>query len=679
MEKLIILSPGKVTATNLAAQCSEIFGEYIKVVPYSFSDNLDFDIESSLVILSSPQVINEKVQDLIDKGLNYIVGRRAINYRYLVELLELPKASKVLFVNDRKETTYQVIEQLNTLGVNNITYYPYFPGINSYPKLDIAVTVGEAHLVPYEVKKIIDLKTRRLDIITLVDIARRLELVEILGNNISSQYLNEIMGLLNQINDDGKEMKIISSRLDTVANCLPKAILYVNKDGEIIVSNQYMYDLLGLSSKDIIGRNIESILPELAIDDDNEWSQIIMVGNESLFVTVNVIKDRCSEDGFIYIFEKSEEIEKNEHKIRRLTTRNAITKNYYTFKDIVHESKSMEKLIGKAKIFANTDSTILIQGESGTGKELFAQSIHKASNRSSESFVPVNFAAMVDNLMESELFGYEGGSFTGAIRNGKRGLFEEAHGGTIFLDEIGDASLEFQCSLLRVIQERHIRRVGGIKEIPIDVRIIAATNKDLVQEISKGNFRADLYYRLNVLPLKMPSLRERKTDILILANHFLKIHSKGKINNIKQIIEKDAIKLIYDYDWPGNIRQLENAMEYLAIIWGGKGGKLDIRHLPEYITNNSIGPNKSLIQEILGKEMIWVLNKVMDSNGCGRRYLSELAEKENMEISEGQIRSLLNNAKSLELVESSVGRNGTVLTEKGRIVLSFVQTNGLSF
>jgi transcriptional regulator with PAS, ATPase and Fis domain len=672
MERLIVLSPGKTTAINLAIQCRNIFGKYIKVEPYCFSDVLDFDISSSLVVLSSPSIINDRIQVLIDKGLDYIIGRRVIHHKHIQELLDLPRASEVLLVNDREETTYQAIAQLKALGVNYIKYYPYYPGVDSYPKLDIAVTVGEPRLLPYEAKKIIDIGTRQLDITTLADIAKRLGLIEVLGDNLSSHYLNEIIGLLNQINDDAKEMKIIGNRLNTVANCLPKAILYVRNNGNIIVSNKVMYDLLGAGEKDIIGKNIKDVLPNLSISDDkdNDKDEIVSIGGNTLFVTSNVIEGRDSEDGIIYTFEKSEEIEKNEHIIRRLTTRKAIRTDHYTFKDIIYEANSMEELIKRAKIFANTDSTILIQGENGTGKELFAQAIHSASKRASEPFVPVNFAAMPTNLIESELFGYEGGSFTGAIRSGKRGLFEEAHGGTIFLDEIGDASLDFQCTLLRVIQERQIRRIGGTKEIPINVRIIAATNKDLVREINKGNFRSDLYYRLNVLPLRMPSLRERKSDILILSNHFLSMYSKGKITDINQFINKDAIKALYDYDWPGNIRQLENAMEYLYIIGSEEGMKLNITHLPEYVLNNSINPNKSLIQEVLGDEMIWILNKLMNSNGCGRRHLSELAEKENIKLTESQIRSLLNTAKSLGLVTSTAGRNGTVLTEKGHIAAS---------
>lgn len=681
MERLITLSPGKTTAVNLAIQCRNIFGEYIKVEPYCFNDDLNFDISDSLVVLSSPRIINERIQTLIDKGLDYIIARRVIHHKHMQELLDLPRASEVLLVNDREETTYQAIAQLKALGVNYIKYYPYYPGIDSYPKLDIAVTVGEPHLVPYKAKKIIDIGTRQLDITTLADIAKRLGLIEVLGDNLSSHYLNEIIGLLNQINDDAKEMKVIGNRLNTVANCLPKAILYVRSDGNIIVSNKVMYDFLGVGEKDIIGKNIKDVLPKLSIsdDNDNDKDEIVSIGGNTLFVTSNVIEGKDSEDGIIYTFEKSEEIEKNEHIIRRLTTRKAIRTSYYTFNDIIYETKSMEELIKKARVFAKTDSTILIQGESGTGKELFAQAIHSASKRAKEPFVPVNFAAMPTSLIESELFGYEGGSFTGAIRSGKRGLFEEAHGGTIFLDEIGDASLDFQCTLLRVIQERQIRRIGGTKEIPIDVRIIAATNKDLMQEINKGNFRSDLYYRLNVLPIRMLSLRERKSDILILANYFLEKHSKGNIKTIEKYLDKDAIKALYEYNWPGNIRQLENAMEYLAII-GEKeiGRKLDRTFLPDYVTNSSTDLYNELFEEVLGKDMIWVLEKLMNQDGIGRRYLAELAEEENISLTEGQIRNIINNLESLGLVKSTVGRKGTSLTERGHDLLSSIDINGFN-
>lgn len=666
-----MLSPGKTTSVNLAIQLEEVFGKYVKVEPYCFQDDLDFDIANSLVVLSSPRIIDDRIQALIDKGLNYVVARRVINHRHIQGLLDLPKATEVLLVNDRAETTYQTIEQLQALGVNYIKYYPFYPGIKSYPKLDIAVTVGEPNLVPHGVKKVINIGTRQIDITTLADIARKLGLIEVLGDSLSSHYINEIIRLLNRINDNAKEMKVISSRLETVANCLPVAILYVKKDGTIIVSNEKMYNLLGCSDKDIIGKNIKDVLPEMAMKNSDAQVEVIVIRDNTLFVTSNVIEGRGSEDGIIYTFEEREKIERNEHEIRRITTRKAIRTKYYTFDDIVYVSKSMEKLVEKAKTFAVTDSTILIQGESGTGKELFAQAIHSASKRASGPFVPVNFASMPVSLIESELFGYEEGSFTGAVKGGKRGLFEEAHGGTIFLDEIGDAPLEFQCTLLRVIQERQVRRVGGIKEIPIDVRIIAATNKDLVEEINKGNFRSDLYYRLNVLPLRTLSLRERKSDILVLANYFLKKYSKNKITSLDEILDENAIKALFDYDWPGNIRQLENAMEYLTVI-GVKGRKLDKTELPEYITASFVKKEDNILVDILGRDMIWLLKKLMNSDGLGRRYLAELAKEENIPLTEGQIRNLINKAKSLGFVETNVGRQGTVLSKKGQSILHYI-------
>jgi transcriptional regulator with PAS, ATPase and Fis domain len=322
----------------------------------------------------------------------------------------------------------------------------------------------------------------------------------------------------------------------------------------------------------------------------------------------------------------------------------------------------------------------LIQGESGTGKELLAQAIHSASKRSVGQFVPVNFASMPMSLIESELFGYEDGSFTGARKGGKRGLFEVAHGGTIFLDEIGDASLEFQCRLLRVIQERQVRRVGGVKEIPVDVRVIAATNRNLEEEVRRGNFRSDLYYRLNVLPVRTPGLRERKSDVSVLSDFFLKGHSGGRFTRLADVLEQDAARLVQEYDWPGNIRQLENAMEYIACIVK-EGQRLPVSQLPDYLAGRADSPERSepsLLEEAIGENLIWILEKIMSSDGLGRRGIAELAREEGLDLTEGQIRSLLGNAEALGLVKVNPGRRGTLLTGKGRDVMAAVRNNGIN-
>lgn len=233
---------------------------------------------------------------------------------------------------------------------------------------------------------------------------------------------------------------------------------------------------------------------------------------------------------------------------------------FYTFENIIGNSEAMKTVINKCKIIANSPSTVLIEGESGTGKEILAQSIHNYSYRRNNRFVAINCGAIPSNIIESELFGYEDGAFTGGRKGGKPGKFEAANGGTLFLDEVGEMPLDMQVKLLRVLQEGRITRVGGYKEIPIDIRIIAATNRDLKKEIDNGNFREDLYYRLCVIPITVPPLRERKKDIYDLIEYFLKSKS-DKLGKSLPLMDRNLFRLFADYKWPGNIRELENAIE----------------------------------------------------------------------------------------------------------------------
>jgi two-component system response regulator PilR (NtrC family) len=227
--------------------------------------------------------------------------------------------------------------------------------------------------------------------------------------------------------------------------------------------------------------------------------------------------------------------------------------------NIVGSSAAMEKLKQTVRTVASTASTVLIHGESGTGKELVARAVHICSPRATEAFVSVNCGAFPETLLESELFGYLKGAFTGANQN-KRGLFEVASGGTLFLDEISEMTLAMQVKLLRVLQERTVRPVGGTSEIPVDVRVIAATNRDLDKAVAENLFREDLYYRLNVIPIRVPNLRERREDIPLLANHFLKKYAAAASRSILRV-NKESLQALCGYEWPGNVRQLENTVE----------------------------------------------------------------------------------------------------------------------
>lgn len=272
----------------------------------------------------------------------------------------------------------------------------------------------------------------------------------------------------------------------------------------------------------------------------------------------------------------------------------------YSFGNLIGKSDRMQEIYELISDIAHTDSTVLIQGESGTGKELIARAIHFNSPRKNKPFIVANCSAYSQNLLESELFGHERGAFTGAIRR-KTGRFELAHGGTIFLDEIGEVSPPTQILLLRVLQDHRFERVGGEETLEVDVRVIAATNKNLMEEMKKGTFREDLYYRLNVIPIFVPPLRERKDDISLLASHFLEKFSQEKG---KQLIDfsPEVMTIFLAHTWPGNVRELENVIEHALII--SKKDEITIKDLPQYLIRKSAQPEELGTLQDFEKDLI---------------------------------------------------------------------------
>ena len=283
------------------------------------------------------------------------------------------------------------------------------------------------------------------------------------------------------------------------------------------------------------------------------------------------------------IYKLYQDIDKYKSRVKSLENRiNAIQKAKYTLNDIISEDASSIKLKDTLNKISNKDITVLILGESGTGKELYANAIHNQSNRVNGPFIAVNCASFQGNLLDSELFGYEEGSFTGAKKEGKMGLFEAANNGTLFLDEISEMDFEVQARLLRTLQEGTIRRVGGVKETEINVRVIAATNKNLEEMICSGSFRHDLYYRISVFPLMILPLRERKDDIFPLVHNFIDSYKNSLKMDI--ILSKEAESALYNYDWPGNVRELRNSLEFAINMM--EGNIIEYNHLPVRIQAN---------------------------------------------------------------------------------------------
>ena len=377
--------------------------------------------------------------------------------------------------------------------------------------------------------------------------------VKAIENEIDKNKINDI---LNQT----------YNYMESIIDNVEKGIMIVDKQGKITNINKFGVDIFQKEKEFLIKEDIYHIVPNLGniLDElNNDNSTIIKevkISHSSNYKTELVFKGITHKDQVIGMVITMSNMKEN-YDIK------SATGAFLTFNDIIGESAAIKNVVTNSKIIANSPSTVLIQGESGTGKEVLAQAMHNYSLRRNKKFVAINCGAIPNNIIESELFGYEDGTFTGAKKGGKPGKFEVANGGTIFLDEIGEMPLDMQVNLLRVLQESRVTRLGGSTEIPIDVRVIAATNKNLKEEVNKGNFREDLYYRLCVIPITLPPLRERKDDVQKLMEYFLTIKS-FKLNKPIPKINDELYSNLLSYSWPGNIRQLENYIENIVNLEG---------------------------------------------------------------------------------------------------------------
>ncbi|MDF2499691.1 MAG: norR 23 [Anaerosporomusa subterranea] len=352
--------------------------------------------------------------------------------------------------------------------------------------------------------------------------------------------------------------KLQTAQLKAIIDNIEEGVIAVDDSGEVRFYNHAARRICAPTGKGLSGEQISELLRY------RNQEKIIPINGTS--VIAKVIPLALSKNkGDVVTFQEVSSIQAVERKIRFSSYEKGLYAKF-TFSDIIGQSDSMKKMIGKAKTFSQYDSNLLIYGETGTGKEVLAQSVHNNSPRSKGPFVSVNTASIPPSLLESELFGYVEGAFTGARKGGKLGLFELAHGGTIFLDEIGELSPEIQSRLLRVLQEKEIMRIADDRIIPIDVRVISATNRDLLELVREGKFRQDLFYRVHVLGVRVPPLRERTEDIPLIFEHYLTRFTKmAKMHKNKRFtLTPTAIKALDSYPWPGNIRQLRNVAEVMA-------------------------------------------------------------------------------------------------------------------
>lgn len=523
--------------------------------------------------------IMEEKEELIKKHQNESYQQELIFNATNDGMVVIDKTGKVILFNKRAQEIMGVTKE-EAIGkfVNDVIPTTRLPFILESRRIE-----ANQEMVLENDRKII---TTRIPIIE--------ENGTLIGAFAVFKDITEVVNLAEELTD----LKEIQTMLQAIIHSSDDAISVVDENGRGILINPAYSRITGLTHDQIIGQPATADISEgesmhmKVLQTRRAVRGVPMrVGPNKREVIVNVapiiVKGKLK--GSVGVIHDMSEIKSLNRELNRARELIRKLEAKYTFEDIIGQSEEMMLALEQAKLGAKTPATVLLRGESGTGKELFAHAIHNASDRKYNQFIRVNCAAISETLLESELFGYEEGAFSGALRGGKRGYFEEANNGSIFLDEIGELPVNTQAKLLRVLQEKEITRVGGTKPISINVRIIAATNVNLEKGIAKGSFREDLYYRLNRMPIHIPPLRKRKEEIPLLSERLIQKISQDYGRNVEGITPA-ALHQLMGYDWPGNVRELENILGRAIIFMNYYELLIDVHHLPEL--KNKKSPNE---------------------------------------------------------------------------------------
>lgn len=675
IKKLAIISLNIDDAKIYTKQIKSLFNDKVTVENYLYDSFNKKDVISADLVLISSHSLFIKTRSYLKKDSEIIIINRTLSREAFETIMNIPEETKAVLCDESIEMAEELITIIHQLGARHIEIRPTHFECDNSLNIDAAIIPGKSNYITKNVKNIINIENPLLDINTIIDIAVKLDLVYMLqGINISKSYkdlvttkfgMSEIMGRTNRF----------VSQIDILLQIVRDGVIGINSDGKIYSCNDNAKKILGFNKNDILKGNAFNLLPQIPFKKvftslDPVKETLMKINDYDVVVSVDPIIHSNRLYGAVAILKNFSDIERKQHKLRAQLIGKG-HKAKYTFSHILGNSDSINKCKEIAKRMAFSNSSILISGGSGTGKELFAQAIHNSSKRHNYQFVAVNCGAFPENLLEGELFGYEEGAFTGARKGGKTGFFELAHKGTLFLDEIGEMPIVLQTRLLRVLQERQVMRVGGDRLIDIDVRIIAATNRNLREMVKTGSFREDLYFRLNVLPLKIPPLRERREDILEIID-YMKKEFKYDFS-----FTPEALEIFLNHNWRGNVRELRNYIEYFSNLGLGKVG---IKDLPfEYeetlcdnlLSKEEIQNSQKFLNEIENKtdKYLFVLDKLytayLNKKRLGRRSITEIALEKGLFISEQEIRSILITLQKYSMITISKGRSGSVITECG--------------
>lgn len=685
---LLIITEDDYVARNLERQLKNIFTPHLNTSIW-FRSCKDVPKERyDLAICATKGIYQEaKRRGVLEQANDAMVITRHLSssaFERLDQIFSIPPYTEVLVCANTIEAARLNMSYLQQWGVTHLNMVPYTNGLNiQTDSVKYAIVFGYTDTFPTcppNIKTIIDLGPREFDFQSIVEIIQRGRIWDhqvFLNNQL---FMQNIMGLASNLAKARDENLFLNEQLKAVLQraadniiMLDQSLRIVHTSGKLLEGSPHKQnDLLSTFAPDLY-----RIVSEIIRGKDRRATTVI-IKKEYYLVEVHNIFVRNAIVGHVIILNKAKRIQKME-----LDARCAISEKHfearYTFDDILTKSPQMENLITFAKAAAQTESNIVIYGETGVGKEMLAQSIHNYSNRAENAFVPVNVSAVQDDLIESELFGYEDGAFTGARKGGKPGLFELADKGTLFLDEIGELSLPLQAKLLRAIQEKEVVRLGGTRIIPIDIRLITATNRELYALVRDGKFRQDLYYRINVLPVRVIPLRQRRSDIDLLLEYYSHLY-----NVELSSLPKDVYTLLRNYDWPGNVRELQNVCDYISNIMplylvnfsAFKEKICEYLHIDPFPATSS-GESEHLLEKVspmkdFGLATI-ILTELLQAQSEGKHVsLIDIyrAHRDTIPMSVNKIRKQAALLHTAGLIEIGRTRQGTQITERGKKYLA---------
>lgn len=615
--------------------------------------------DSDLILYTDPEMLNEYIS-IIKCDAPTLMMKRTITREALKRIKAIPPGKKALVVNINQYMANETMAMIYQLGVTHLELFPYWEGKSDCPKVDYIINVDPRpfRFLPDIDAKIVIIGHRVFDISNVLDILSILRVDRNKSEEIIKNYMFKVPTFWHGIQYTYENRSVLNARLNILLNELTSGVILTDDTDKIEFVNKMATRILGLSEDELLSMNIADLFIDCKkksalISREELKDELIRYGGNDLVLNMRIVEYDSNFHGKILLINPYSDMIKTQQKIHK----KLVGSGYYSkydFSDLIGKDPLFLRAKEISKKAASSDSTVLLLGESGSGKELFAGSIHNNSNRHLKPYIAINCATLPENLLESELFGYEEGAFTGAKKGGKIGLFERAHLGTLFLDEIGDLPLNLQARLLRALEEKEIMRIGGDSIIPVDVRIVAATNRDLLKLVKEGKFRRDLFFRLNVFQITIPPLRKRRGDIKLLINHFL--DSWGIVRKIC----RDFINFCNTYSWPGNVRELKNVLEYMTTI---SKTCLSFDNLPDYLRIKENYVDKNHTGEELLLKILYYAQRA--NQNTGRRTLCHLFSSIYFEISEIQIRNLIDNLAEKDLIHKKIGRGGNSITSKG--------------